>query len=138
MVHLVKLSVGIRDFEHLQQVQKERQAANPPLRHRTRHWPRRAEEILDGGSIYWVVAGMVQCRQRILGIEADHYEDGSAATALVLNSLLVRVEPRPFRPFQGWRYLSREEAPPDLGGPGQEGADMPMGLKLALRELCLL
>jgi hypothetical protein len=138
MVHLVKLSVGIRDIEHLRQVQRDRQDTNPPLRHRTRHWPRRAEEILDGGSIYWVVAGMLQCRQRILRIEADQYEDGSAATALILDPALVLVEPRPLKPFQGWRYLSRQDAPADLEGSGATGTDMPVGLRLALRELCLL
>jgi hypothetical protein len=131
MVHLIKLSVGIRDVEHLRLVQKERQATDPPLRHRTRHWPKRGEEIIDGGSIYWVVAGMVQCRQRIVAIESDRYEDGSAATALML-------EPRPMKPFQGWRYLARNDAPADLDTSQKAGMDMPSGLRLALRELCLL
>jgi len=138
MVHLIKLSVGTRDVEHLRRLQLDRQASDPPLRHRTRHAPKRREEILDGGSIYWVVAGMVQCRQRILGIEAATYEDGSAATALVLDPALVGVEPRPVKPFQGWRYLDESDAPGDLGKPGEAGSDLPQGLRLALRELCLL
>jgi hypothetical protein len=138
MVHLIKLSVGIRDVEHLRLAQLERAASNPPLRHRTRHMPKRREEILDGGSIYWVIAGMVQCRQRIVEIESDHYEDGSTATALMLDPDLILVEPRPMKPFQGWRYLNRNEAPRDLGEPGEAGADLPPGLRLALRELCLL
>lgn len=138
MVHLIKLSVGIRDVDHLRAVQRERAESDPPLRHRTRHAPKRREEILDDGSIYWVIAGMVQARQRVLDIQSDHYEDGSAATALVLDPALVLVEPRPAKPFQGWRYLNRNEAPPDLGAPGEAGADLPPGLRLALRELCLL
>lgn len=138
MIHLIKLSVGIRDVDHLRQVQQERQAGGAALRHRTRHWPRRAEELLDGGSIYWVVAGMVQCRQRLIGIESDTYEDGSAATALMLDPQLVLVEPRPAKPFQGWRYLPAGDAPADLGQSAEAGAALPAGLRLALRELCLL
>jgi hypothetical protein len=138
MIHLIKLSVGTRDVDHLNRLQHDRQISDPPLRHWTRHAPKRREEILDGGSIYWVVAGMVQCRQRILGIEADSYEDGSAATALVLDQALIAVEPRPVKAFQGWRYLNRNDAPQDLGDPGEVGSDLPHGLRLALRELCLL
>ncbi|MCB8879318.1 DUF1489 domain-containing protein [Acidisoma cellulosilytica] len=138
MVHLIKLSVGIRDVDHLRAAQRERALSDPPLRHRTRHGPKRREEILDGGSIYWVIAGMVQARQRVLDIESAPYEDGSAATAFVLDPNLVLVEPRPTKPFQGWRYLNRNDAPQDLGEPGEAGADLPPGLRLALRELCLL
>lgn len=110
MVHLIKLSVGIRDVEHLRGVQAARLAAEPPLRHRTRQWPRHPD-ILEGGSIYWVIAGQVQCRQAILDIQPDQRPDGSAGTALILDPALVLVAPRPVRAFQGWRYLKREEAP---------------------------
>ncbi|MCB8873685.1 DUF1489 family protein [Acidisoma silvae] len=138
MVHLIKLSVGIRDVDHLRAAQRDRALSDPPLRHRTRHMPKRRDELLDGGSIYWVIAGMVQCRQALLDIQSDHYEDGSTATALVLDPALVLVQPRPLKAFQGWRYLNRNEAPPDLGDPGEAGSDLPPSLRLALRELCLL
>ncbi|HTH99971.1 MAG TPA: DUF1489 domain-containing protein [Acidisoma sp.] len=138
MLHLIKLSVGIRDVEHLRDVQAARLATDPPLLHRTRQWPKRAAEILAGGSIYWVIAGQLQCRQVVLDIRPDRRPDGSACAALVLDSTLVLVEPRPTKPFQGWRYLKAEEAPADLAEGSEGGGDLPSGLRLALRELCLL
>ncbi|GAB0118077.1 DUF1489 family protein [Acidisoma sp. 7E03] len=138
MLHLIKLSVGIRDVAHLRQVQAARQEAEPPLLHRTRQWPKRAADILAGGSIYWVIAGQVQCRQRLVDIRPDQRPDGSACTALVLDPALALVEPRPVKPFQGWRYLKAEDAPPDLCEGGDGHGDLPVELRLALRELCLL
>lgn len=138
MLHLIKLSVGIRDVAHLRQVQAARLETDPPLLHRTRQWPKRAADLLDGGSIYWVISGQVQCRQRLQDIRPDQRPDGSACAALVLDPALVLVEPRPMKPFQGWRYLKPEDAPAELGE-GEEGrGDLPVGLRLALRELCLL
>jgi hypothetical protein len=138
MVHLIKLSVGIRDVEHLRLVQRERAETEPPLRHRTRQSPKRAAEIINGGSIFWVIGGMIQCRQRILDIQPDRRPDGTACAALILDRTVVLVDGRPVKPFQGWRYLNRNDAPNDLGA--EEGSDkgLPSGLRLALRELCLL
>src|SRR5262245_48904987 len=106
MLHLMKLAVGIRDIQHLREVQKHRLATRPPLRHRTRNFPRRAEEIVAGGSIYWVIAGAMVVRQRITEVVEDRYEDGSACAALHLDPRLVPVAGRPTKPFQGWRYLA--------------------------------
>lgn len=138
MLHLIKLCVGIHDVEHLRAVQAARLVTDPPLLHRTRQWPKRAAEILGGGSLYWVIAGQLQCRQRVTDIRADQRPDGSACAALELDPTLVLVEPRPTRPFQGWRYLKAEEAPADLVEGGQTGGDLPQELRLALRDLCLL
>lgn len=138
MLHLIKLSVGIRDIEHLRAVQAERLVADPPLLHRTRQWPKRAAEILEGGSIYWVIAGHLQCRQAILDIRPDQRPDGSPCAAVVLDSSLVPVEPRPTKPFQGWRYLKADVAPADLIDGSDTAQEMPSRLRLALRELCLL
>jgi hypothetical protein len=138
MLHLIKLSVGIRDVEHLREVQAARLIADPPLLHRTRQWPKRAAEILDGGSIFWVVAGQLQCRQAIVDIRPDRRPDGSACAALVLDQALVLVEPRPTKPFQGWRYLKPDVAPADFVEGSNAAGDLPSGLRLALRELCLL
>jgi len=138
MVHLLKLAVGIRDVEHLRDAQAQRAEADPPLRHRTRQMPKRAEEIIDGGSIFWVIAGFVQCRQRILDIVPDTRTDGAPCAALVLDPVAVLVEPRPVKAFQGWRYLNRNEAPGDVAKPGASDQGMPAGLRLALAELCLL
>jgi hypothetical protein len=138
MVHLIKLAVGIRDVDHLRQAQRERGETEPPLRHRTRHAPKRAEEIIRDGSIYWVIAGMIQCRQRILGIVPDRRLDGSACAALMLDPAVVAVDVRPMKAFQGWRYLAESDAPADMGADGGAGSGLPLTLQLALRELCLL
>jgi hypothetical protein len=140
MLHLTKLAVGVRDVPHLRDLQAARAEATPPLRHLTRSFPRRAAEILDGGSMYWVVAGAMIVRQRILGIAEDRRQDGTPCTALLLDSTLVPVLGRPMKPFQGWRYLQAADAPADLRGPsGVEGADeLPAELLRELRALCLL
>ena len=139
--HLIKLSVGPRDVEHLRALQARRMEADPPLRHQTRMVPKRAAEILSfGGSIYWVVAGFVRVRQRILDIREERWDDGTACAGLVLDPELVPVEARPMKPFQGWRYLQPEAAPPDIR-PGAEarGLDaLPAKMRRELRDLGLL
>ncbi len=137
MLHLTKLAVGARDVAALRAFQQARASAEPPLRHRTRNAPRRAAELVDGGSIYWVVAGAMLVRQRVLDVIADRWEDGTACAGLVLDPALVAVEGRPVKAFQGWRYLAAHEAPPDL----REGVaqhDLPAAMALELRRLCLL
>ncbi len=134
MLHLVKLAVGIRDVGHLAAVQQARAAADPPLRHLTRNMPRRAAEILAGGSIYWSIAGTILVRQRILAIEPATRLDGTGCTALVLDPALVRVAGQPMKPFQGWRYLRAEDAPPDLAEEVAGTGEM----EAALRALGLL
>ena len=137
MLHLMKLAVGIRDLGHLREVQAERARLTPPLRHLTRNQPRRAAEVLDGGSIYWVVAGSLLVRQRILDIQPAEDAD---ATALLLDPVMVPLAGRPTRPFQGWRYLAPAAAPPDLDAiPAASGGDaLPAALQRDLRSLGLL
>jgi hypothetical protein len=140
LLHIMKLAVGIRDVAHLRAVQKARAKADPPLRHHTRNMPKRAVEIVDGGSIYWVIAGAMMARQAVREIIADSWDDGSACAGLVLDPALVAVSPRLTRPFQGWRYLAADDAPPDLialpRGAGE--AAMPADMQRALRSLGLL
>ncbi len=140
MLHIMKLAVGIRDLAHLQSVQAARLAADPPLRHRTRNFPRRAAEIADGGSLYWVVPGAVLVRQRLIEVIVDRWQDGSACAAFLLDPALVPVAGRPVRAFQGWRYLEADAAPPDLAAAAlAEGSEqMPEPMRRALRELGLL
>ena len=138
MIHMAKLAVGIRDIAHLHQVQAARQAARPPLRHQTRNQPRRIPEITGGGSIYWVIAGTMLARQRILDIVPDHWDDGSPCAGLVLDPTLVQVEGRPVKAFQGWRYLTPEEAPADIDLAEAHPGDLPPALRNQLRALCLL
>jgi hypothetical protein len=140
LLHLTKLAVGVRDIAHLHALQTERAVQAPPLRHRTRNFPRRAAEVLDGGSIYWVVQGATLVRQRIVDIVEDRWDDGAACAGLILDPILVPLAGRATRPFQGWRYLLPEAAPPDLDSlPEAEGeAALPPPLRAALRELGLL
>jgi hypothetical protein len=137
MLHLVKLAVGVRDPAHLRTVQAERMAGGKPLRHLTRHSPRRAPEVISGGSLYWVIAGTLLLRQRVIAVEAAVREDGSACAALMLDPALIQVTGRPVKAFQGWRYLTAEDAPPDLDANSIE-AGLPPALAQKLRELCLL
>ncbi|WP_144185008.1 DUF1489 family protein [Elioraea rosea] len=142
MLHLIKLAVGCATAEDLAERQKARIKADPPLRHQTRNLPRRAEEIVGRGSLYWVIGGFIQVRQRIVAIEPDVWDDGSACCGLHLDQKLVPVQLRPVKPFQGWRYLEGPDAPPDLSRGAQASARsvaaMPARLRRELAELGLL
>lgn len=138
--HLIKLSVGSTSLEDL-----AAWFASPPSWdaqgrpcHITRMWPKNAARVLDGGSIYWVIKGQVLARQRILALDPADLGDGIARCAIVLDRQIVRVRPVPRRPFQGWRYLAPQDAPPDLG-PLRPGDDaLPAGLAAALDAMGVL
>jgi hypothetical protein len=140
LIHLVKLAVGVKDPGHLAEIQRRRAVADPPLRHQTRSFPKRAAELADGGSIYWVITGAVLVRQRVIDVTEDLWDDGTRCTGLVLDPTLVRVEARPMKPFQGWRYLLPDDAPADLpeGGRTSGIEALPPGLRRDLRALALL
>jgi hypothetical protein len=140
MLHLTKLAVGVRDADHLRDLQALRMRDHPPLRHRTRSFPRRRTEIVDGGSMYWVIAGTMMARQRIVDIIEDQRDDLSRCTSFILDPEVVPLMGRPTRPFQGWRYLDPDAAPPDMPGLGAIlGLDsLPASLQQELRALCLL
>ncbi len=138
LIHLIKLAVGVRDIAHLRELQSIRDSRDPPLRHRTRNKPKRAAEITAGGSIYWVINRVLQARQLVTAIIDDHWEDSSPCAGLVLHPTLVRVTPRSMKPFQGWRYLTPADAPPDLGDTPATGDTLPEEMRLALARLALL
>lgn len=145
-VHLIKMCVGIDSVEHLAEVQARRLAqaiadvgeAEARLRHFTRHMPKRAEELAAAGSLYWVVRGFVAVRQRILACERRTNGDGTKRCAIVLEPKLVRTELRAQRPFQGWRYLSPDKAPPDVRKGREAEAGLPPEMAEELRALGLL
>ncbi len=137
-LHLIKLSVGTESVESLRRWQARRLRLSGRVFHQTRMMPRRADELVQGGSIYWVIKGLVQARQRLLAIEPQADADGRRSTLLVLEPELVRVVPTPHRAFQGWRYLNPEEAPPDLGEAADDLPDMPPEMIAELRALGLL
>ncbi len=109
----------------------------PHCVHVTRMMPKRVAELLNGGSLYWVVKGQVLARQKFLAIEDFADIDGITRCRLVLGPEVIETMPQPKRPFQGWRYLEAKDAPSDLMGPGDEG-NIPAELKRELAELGLL
>ena len=137
-VHLKKLSVGSASFEALQEWQNSRVAANMPLMHVTRNRPRRVDEILAGGSIYWIIKGVMCARQPIIELREVTRADGRPACGIVLAPDLVKVEPTRMRIFQGWRYLDEQNAPRDVLVSEEDGQEMPPALVAELRELGLL
>jgi hypothetical protein len=143
-VHLIKLCVGIDDVQHLIDVQKQRvsqkQASGqkPELVHVTRSFPRRADAVLDGGSMYWVIRGVIRVRQPIVDLRETTNAHGKPACAIVLNPSLVETEARAFRPFQGWRYLAADDAPKDLSDTDRDIADLPAEMAADLRDLGLI
>lgn len=137
-VNLVKLCVGAERVEDLIHWQAQRAAQTPGAepRHVTRMWPKRADELLNGGSLYWVFKGVVLARQRVVRLDEVIREDGIRRCGLVLDPEIVRTEAMPRRPFQGWRYLAPADSPRDLSrGRQQEGEDLPPGLMAALAEI---
>lgn len=143
-LHLIKLSVGTDSIQDLEdwikeklQQQKKRGGMAERI-HTTRMVPKRAEEILGGGSIYWVIRGEILCRERILDIRPFTDKDGIGRCHLVLDPKCVPVRPRPFRAFQGWRYLEPKDAPPDLNRVARGTDKMPEPLRRELRDLGLL
>jgi hypothetical protein len=143
-LHLIKLCVGADSIDDLRQWQAERLAERrrrgeePVLKHTTRQMPKRRPELIDGGSLYWVIRGEVLVRQAILDLRPSHGEDGIERCDICLEPELVRVEPRPRGPFQGWRYLAGREAPADLGAGPAGALDMPDGLRRELYALGLV
>ncbi|GAK69451.1 hypothetical protein RRU01S_06_00590 [Agrobacterium rubi TR3 = NBRC 13261] len=142
-LHLIKLCVGADTIEDLRGWVSQRSllaiaaGMEPHSVHTTRMFPKRTEDLLDGGSLYWVIKGQVQARQKILDIKSFKGDDGISRCDLVLGPEVIETSPAPKRPFQGWRYLKDEEAPRDLGGGGLSD-DLPPDLRRELAELGLL
>jgi hypothetical protein len=143
-LHLIKLCVGADSLGELREWIEERMAEarrrRAPLRHAhvTRMTPKRAEEIVEGGSLYWVIKGQIAARQRVLGIEPFMDADGIGRCKLWLDRAVVAVAPRPMRAFQGWRYYEAKSAPPDIDETQPGFAAMPEALRRELAGLGLL
>lgn len=134
-LNLVKLCVGADRVEDLTEWQDARFTDRPP-EHVTRMWPRRAEEVLAGGSLYWVFRGRILARQVIRDMQERRGADGILRCALILDARVIRTEPMPRRPFQGWRYFDPKDAPRDLRRT-KSGESLPGPLMTALAEIGL-
>lgn len=141
-LHLIKLCVGCGSVKDLESWIKARLKARKTRArehiHTTRMVPKRVDELLDGGSLYWVIRGQVMCRERLIDVRPFTDKDGIGRCRLVLEPKVIHVNPRPYRPFQGWRYLNEADAPPDLDRAAPGARDMPEALRRELRELGLL
>lgn len=136
MIHLIKLCVGAEKVEDLITWQQARFGKAHAM-HVTRMAPKRADEVLAGGSLYWVFKGVVLARQRILALDDVMGADGIPRCAIVLNREVVRTEALPRRPFQGWRYFKPEDAPRDLPKGREREEALPRELLAALSEIGL-
>lgn len=137
-MHMIKLCVGVATLEELEGYREERAhwwdadyGENVHV-HRTRMMPKRAGEIEGSGSIYWVISGVIRARQPIVRLAAAVDGEGRGCCDIIMAPDMVRVVPRPKRPFQGWRYLDPEDAPHDLGQGGfQEEGSLELAEELA-------
>ena len=136
-INLIKLSVGTESIEGLKawQDSPRPKGADGLPRHITRMWPKREAELVAGGSIYWVIKGVVQCRQRILRLDEYDRGDGIRRCALVFDPKLIRVQNQTKKPFQGWRYLKPEDAPADLPEHRTREEQLPPQLSAALADI---
>jgi len=131
-LHLIKLCVGVDSVDELRAWRSEQKSlGRMPIVH-TRQSPKRCDEVLDGGSLYWVIKGVVRCRQSIVDVQT--LEDGPKTRCEIhLDETLALTEPLPRRAFQGWRYLDAAEAPLDLDP--SIGAELPADMAAELRAL---
>ena len=144
-VHMIKLSVGSESVDdHAQWQSANRQfwrkvGRQPAVFHTTFQTPKRSADLLNGGSLYWVIKGLIQARQRLIGFDEGKKEDGSPCCLLLLDPQIVPVRPVPRRPFQGWRYLDPADVPPDLGtGPRGDICELPAAMRRELAALGLI
>ncbi len=143
-LHLIKLCVGansvsdLKDWIKQKLKDKRSRGEKPEHVHRTRMMPKRAAELIDGGSLYWVIRGEVMCRQRIRDVRPFRDKEGIGRCAIVLDPKVVLTAPRPYRAFQGWRYLAANDAPRDLEKAAPGATAMPEKMRRELRELGLM
>ena len=143
-VHLLKLCVGVDTVQDLAVWQAERlkrlksARKDAELCHHTLQTPRRRDEVLDGGSLYWVIKGFVLVRQRVLDLREEARDDGTRCCGIVLDTELVPTRPQPRRAFQGWRYLEAADAPPDGKSFDDKADAMPRAMREELRALRLI
>ena len=134
-LHLLKLAVGIEDIAQLRRIRAARAKERGGSWVYTRNHPRRASEILAGGSIYWIIRGQIRVRQLVTGFHRERDDNGRRYCLIEVDKRLIPTLSRPWRPFQGWRYLSPEDAPEDCSDAGEPPSDR---LLAELRSLGLI
>ena len=139
-LNIVKLSVGSENIAMLKEWQQARrdQLKIKYSLHITRMWPKREKELLDGGSIYWVIKGAIQLRQRLIGFDEIIGADGIRRCGFKLDPELIPTTKALRRPFQGWRYLKSEDSPSDLSTNREADDDLPEDMQQTLSRLGVL
>ena len=143
-LHLIKLCVGVDSIRELDEWIKERTAQKKKKKepiehiHTTRMMPTQKEALLDGGSLYWVIKGVVSCRQKLIDLRQFMDKEGIRRCRIVMDPKLVPVLPKPRSAFQGWRYLKANEAPADLAKGAKGATAMSEEMRRELGELGLL
>ena len=143
-LNLVKLCVGAETIQDLVDWQALpgntlKRGGRKVAFHTTFQRPTREKDLLDGGSLYWVIKGTILVRQALVGFDEGKKDDGSPCCLLLLDTAIIQVRPVPRRPFQGWRYLTVDDAPPDLkAGSKDDIAAMPPQMRKTLAGLGLI
>ncbi len=142
MIHLLRMAARIQDLEELQDVQTHfrtrGKGAKAVVIMTTRNMPKRADELMAGGSIYWIVRTAIQARQKILDVAQITDSDGERMCQISLDPQIIRVMPTAQRPMQGWRYLEPAKAPRDLGAFTASESAPPEEMARELKALGLL
>ena len=143
-LNLVKLCVGVDAVEELQAsidfgLEDKRSRGLEVIQyHTTRMVPKRVDELLDGGSLYWVIKSNIQVRQIIQEIRPFTDTSGISRCRIVLEPRLILTEWQPRRAFQGWRYLTAKDAPADMSERSAGILSLPPELRRELADLGLL
>ncbi len=143
-LHLIKLCVGVENLGDLasyrakQSEQARNEGREDISRHVTRMWPKREAELLNGGSLYWVIKGVVLARQNILRLDEVLGADGIRRCGIIMDPTLIRTQAQPRRAFQGWRYLAAADAPKDIGEFNQNDDAIPDKMYAELASLGVL
>lgn len=137
-LHILKLCVGVNEIAELRRWVSDCRKGRDTLDHVTRMFPRRKSEIVPGGSLYWVIRGLILARQPIADLEAVTGSDGIERCRIVFKPRIIPVRPTPRRAFQGWRYLEAADAPPDLAQSEKSVQGLPEKMRRELSQLGLI
>ncbi|WP_417831529.1 DUF1489 family protein [Terasakiella sp.] len=137
-IHMRKLAARVEDIEELESIQARKLRDYGMVFTDTRNTPKRKEELMDGGSLYWVIKGQFRVRQEIIGFEEEIDDEGRKYCLIMLKPGLVRTELKAQKPFQGWRYFEDKDIPRDIDERSSEGDQLPEDMQSELRELGLL
>ncbi len=139
-VNLIKLCVGVKDLDQLSNWQSQKgydYNGQMAVNHITRNFPKRGDELLDSGSLYWIIKGSVLARNKIIGLEEVINAEGKKYCSIVLSTPFIVTEPKQHRPFQGWRYYTPDRVPQDIITGGKHD-DLPQEMLMELQKLGLL